>query len=74
MNYGCPVLPKSVNEGRIKQNLETCNVKLEKEDMTALANVGKKFRYLPMEVFYLDGDTQESFWDGEDQLEISGQE
>jgi hypothetical protein len=27
-----------------------------------------------MEVFYLDGDTQESFWDGEDQLEISGQE
>ncbi|CAB4002365.1 aldo keto reductase [Paramuricea clavata] len=65
VNYGCPVLPKSVNEGRIKQNLETYNVKLEKKDMTALANIGKKFRYLPMEVFYLDGDTQESFWDGE---------
>ena len=65
INYGCPVLPKSVNEGRIKQNLETYNVKLEAEDMTALANIGKKFRYLKMKIFYLDGETPEMYWDGE---------
>ena len=62
---GCPILPKSVNEARIKQNLETYNVKLEQEDMTALANIGKKFRYLTMQIFYLDGETPEMYWDGE---------
>ena len=65
LKYGCPVLPKSVNEGRIKQNLETSNVKLEEEDMTALANIGKRFRYLTMAIFYLDGQTAEMYWDGE---------
>ncbi|XP_028416181.1 aldose reductase-related protein 1-like [Dendronephthya gigantea] len=65
IKYGCPVLPKSVNEGRIKQNLETYNVRLEDEDMVALANVGKKFRYLKMKIFYLEGETPEQHWDGE---------
>ncbi|CAB3988451.1 aldo keto reductase [Paramuricea clavata] len=65
VNYGCPVLPKSVNEGRIKQNLETYNVKLEQEDMTALANIGKKFRYLMMNLFYIERMTPEKYWDGE---------
>ena len=65
INYGCPVLPKSVNEGRVRQNLETYDVKLEQEDMTALANIGTKFRYLSMNVFFLEGDTLETYWDGE---------
>ncbi|XP_028416162.1 aldose reductase-related protein 1-like isoform X2 [Dendronephthya gigantea] len=65
IKYGCPVLPKSVNEGRIKQNLETYNVKLEEEDMVALSNIGKKFRYLMMKIFYLEGQTAEEYWDGE---------
>ena len=60
------MLPKSVNEGRIKQNLETSNVKLEDEDMVALENIGKKFRYLMMTLFYLDGQTPEEYWDGEE--------
>ena len=63
--YGTPVLPKSVNESRIKQNLETFNVKLEEENIKALENIGKKFRYLKMENFFLDGETEEMFWDGE---------
>ena len=65
IDYGCPVLPKSVNEGCIQQNLETYNVKLEPEDMTALANIGKKFRYLTMSMYYLEGDTSATYWDGE---------
>jgi diketogulonate reductase-like aldo/keto reductase len=65
VNHGCPVLSKSVNEGRIKQNLETYNVKLQQEDMTALANIGKKFRYLMMNMFYIEGMTPEKYWDGE---------
>ena len=63
--YGMPVLPKSVNEGRIKQNLDTFNVKLLEEDMKALENIGKKFRYLKMSIFYLEGETPKIYWDGE---------
>uniref|UniRef100_UPI003754C557 aldo/keto reductase n=1 Tax=Salmonella sp. s54412 TaxID=3160128 RepID=UPI003754C557 len=63
--YGCPVLPKSVNDGRIQQNLETFNVKLEEEDVKALQKIGKRFRYLKMVIFYLEGQTAEMYWDGE---------
>ncbi|XP_046848372.1 aldo-keto reductase family 1 member B1-like [Xenia sp. Carnegie-2017] len=63
--YGCPVLPKSVKEERIKQNLDTYNVKLEEEDMKALANIGKRFRYLKMESYYGAGGSAEQYWDGE---------
>ena len=65
INYGCPVLPKSVNEGRIQQNLETYHVKFAREDMAALADIGKKFRYLTMSMYYLEGDTLATYWDGE---------
>lgn len=33
--------------------------------MKALANIGKRFRYLKMEPFYGAGGSAEQYWDGE---------
>jgi alcohol dehydrogenase (NADP+) len=40
------VIPKSTNPGRIKQNIESADVKLGKEDMKTLKDLDKHFRYV----------------------------
>ena len=65
LQYGCAVIPKSMTESRIKKNLETYNVQLQEEDMTALANIATKFRMFKIDGFWKEGETAEMFWDGE---------
>ncbi|TVP51432.1 MAG: aldo/keto reductase [Mongoliibacter sp.] len=40
------VIPKSTNEGRIKENLASIQVDLDADDMKALLNIGTDFRYI----------------------------
>ncbi len=40
------VIPKSTNEGRIKENLASIEVDLDAEDMDTLLNMGTDFRYI----------------------------
>ncbi|GHB24423.1 aldo/keto reductase [Mongoliitalea lutea] len=43
---GIAVIPKSVNQERIKQNLEAITIELSDEDMLALKNIGKNYRFI----------------------------
>lgn len=40
------VIPKSVNQERIQQNLEAGKIQLTAEDMLALENIGTKYRFI----------------------------
>ncbi|WP_296705763.1 aldo/keto reductase [Algoriphagus sp.] len=40
------VIPKSVNKGRIKENLESINVKLDQKDLIELDDIGVDFRFI----------------------------
>jgi len=42
---GCSIIPKSENEGRIKQNLTLDNFTLDEDDMNAVAGIDKKMRF-----------------------------
>jgi len=42
---GAAVLPKSVNEGRIKSNLKAWGLKLDAEDMAAIDKLDQKLRF-----------------------------
>lgn len=49
---GTAVIPKSVNQTRLKQNLESANIPLDEEDMAAINQLDQGFRFI-------DG----SFWE-----------
>ena len=64
---GTPVLPKSVNEERIKQNLLAPEqVQLDAEDMAAIAGVTLRYRYLKQEWFLKPEEVPADHWDGEE--------
>ncbi len=59
------VIPKSVNKNRIKQNLEATKLKLDKEDMNAIDNVGIDYRFLDGSIWAIPDSpyTIENLWD-----------
>ena len=66
IKHGVAVLPKSVSENHIKENLEALNVKLDDEDMKAIENIGIRHRYFKMHWIYNNKDIPKDLWDGED--------
>lgn len=46
INRGIAVIPKSVNQDRIKQNLEAAEIELKKEDMDQLLKIEKQYRFI----------------------------
>lgn len=40
------VIPKSVNQGRIKENLKAASIKLDQNDMMELDDIGVEFRFI----------------------------
>lgn len=58
------VIPKSVNEGRIKENLASAKVELTDEDMHVIADLGRQRRYVDGSFFAMDGSpyTMEDLW------------
>ncbi|WP_405369651.1 aldo/keto reductase [Nonlabens sp. Asnod2-A12] len=50
-NRGTAVIPKSTNEGRIKENLAAATVNFDKEDLKNLADMDKHYRYVTGKFF-----------------------
>jgi len=65
---GISVLPKSVSENHIKENLEALNVKLDDDDMKAVENIGVRHRYFNMHWPYTNSklEVPKDLWDGEE--------
>ncbi len=64
LNRGTAVIPKSVNPGRIAQNLQAELVQLSDDDMKRIASLDKNYRYLSGGHWVFEGGayTLESIW------------
>ncbi|WP_034923139.1 aldo/keto reductase [Gillisia sp. CAL575] len=60
---GTAVIPKSTNEGRIIENLESTGVKLDEEDLKQIADLDEHFRYVTGEFFVTKGNTYNDIYD-----------
>lgn len=65
VNYGASVIPKSVNEGRLKENLAAADIELSADQMTALATIDLKSRYVTGDFWCFEGSdyTLGNLWD-----------
>lgn len=63
VDRGTAVIPKSTNEGRIKENLASENVALTQEDMDALKSLDKHFRYVNGKFFETSDGKYENIYD-----------
>lgn len=65
VNYGVTVIPKSVNEGRLKENLAAADIELSADEMEALADIDLNSRYVKGDFWCLEGSdyTLENLWD-----------
>lgn len=59
------VIPKSVNPGRLKQNLEAAEIRLSENEMAQVKAVNKNRRYVNGSFFAIEGSpvTLENLWD-----------
>jgi len=62
---GTPVIPKSTNEKRIKENLECLKVQLDEEDMGKLNGIETRYRFIKQLWAITPGNPVDSIWDGE---------
>jgi len=62
---GTIVIPKSTNEGRIKENLACLKIKLDDDDMAKLNGIETRYRYVKQFWAIPPGSPPESLWDGE---------
>lgn len=65
VNNGGIVIPKSVNEGRLKENLAAADVELSDEDMAAISGIDLHNRFVKGDFWCLEGSdyTLENLWD-----------
>ncbi|MEO9964659.1 MAG: aldo/keto reductase [Reichenbachiella sp.] len=65
VNRDTVVIPKSTNEGRLRQNLEAAEMKLSAEEMTTINQLDRHFRYVNGAFFTLPGSdyTIAKLWD-----------
>lgn len=60
---GTAVIPKSTNEKRIKENLESAGYSLDEEDMKEIAKLDDHFRYVTGKFFELEGNSYSNIYD-----------
>lgn len=60
---GTAVIPKSTSRDHIISNLKSAEVELDEEDMKAIANIGRHFRYVTGEFFVTEGNSYENIYD-----------
>ena len=61
---GTAVIPKSTNEGRIEQNLQSVGCELDKEDFQEIAKLDKHYRYVKGDAqFATEGNSYENIFD-----------
>ncbi len=65
VNRGTSVVPKSVNPGRLSENLAAANIVLESEDMETMNALDKHYRYIKGDFWCLEGSdyTIANLWD-----------
>lgn len=65
VNRGTVVIPKSVNAGRQKLNLDAADIELDAAEMARLAGLDRRFRYISGDFFARDGSpyTVAGIWD-----------
>ncbi|MBE7640184.1 aldo/keto reductase [Salegentibacter sp. BLCTC] len=63
---GTAVIPKSTNENRIKENLESTGVNLDESDFKEIAKLDSHFRYVTGEFFVTKGNSYENIFDDDD--------
>ncbi len=58
------VIPKSVNAGRIAENLESEDVRLSDEELQSIANIDKDYRLVNGKFWVVEGGpyTLEGLW------------
>lgn len=59
----CCVIPKTVNPGRLAQNLDSANIHLDKEDMEIIAALDKNHRFFDGSAFELEGNGYTNIFD-----------
>lgn len=64
INRNISVIPKSVNEGRIKENFDAWNIELSEKQMSQIDELNKNRRYIDGSFWVVDGGphTIESLW------------
>lgn len=60
---GTAVIPKSTNEKRIKENLNSADFNLSEDDMKKIEKLDKHFRYVTGEFFVTEGNSYEDIYD-----------
>lgn len=63
LERGNAVIPKSTNPGRIKENLASANLNLEKDDLKKISDLDRHFRYVTGEFFVTPGNSYEDIYD-----------
>lgn len=63
LHRDCAVIPKSTNPERIRQNLEGSTVTLSKEDMKAIEELDRHYRYVDGTFFEIPGNGYENIFD-----------
>lgn len=60
---GTAVIPKSTNEGRIKDNLASAGYQLDENDMKEIAGLDRHFRYVTGKFFEMEGNSYKNIYD-----------
>ncbi len=60
---GTAVIPKSTNEGRIIENMESTGVNLDEQDLEQIASLDEHFRYVTGEFFVTKGNSYSDIFD-----------
>lgn len=60
---GTAVIPKSTNEGRIIENIQSTGVDLNEDDLKEIAKLDRHYRYVTGEFFVTKGNTYENIYD-----------
>lgn len=65
VHRGTAVIPKSTTPKHIRQNLESINVNLDREDMEKIIGIDKEYRYIDGSLWTKDGSpyTMEALWE-----------
>ncbi|HEY9183848.1 MAG TPA: aldo/keto reductase [Salegentibacter sp.] len=63
---GTAVIPKSTNEERIIENIQSMGVNLNEEDLKEIAELDRHFRYVTGEFFVTKGNSYENIFDDDD--------
>ncbi|WP_299156765.1 aldo/keto reductase [uncultured Christiangramia sp.] len=59
---GTAVIPKSTNEGRIKENLQSAGFQLDEDDLKEIADLDDHFRYITGKFFEMEGNSYENIY------------